>query len=303
MSKNHWNRLTVSWPCKTMLHLNMALYLITYYVVSLPISVFITPYISFLLYFHTNLCYTILIFLILNKEAFIMKNVLITGGNKGIGLETTALFLNNNYKVYVVARDFKDFKFKDNPNAEMIKFDVTDIQAIKGLVSALDDIHILINNAGIMNSLPYNQYPKEAMEKLMNVNLYAPIEFITQISQQMISRKSGRIVNTASVAGQIGHPDVWYGISKAGIINASKSFAKLLAPHGIVINSVAPGPVYTDMLDVIPEPRKEAIMSSVYTGRFCKAEEVAQTIYWLATDSPEYINGTCIDLNNGSFPR
>lgn len=232
-----------------------------------------------------------------------MQNVLITGGNKGIGLETTSLFLQNGYKVYVIARDFNDFKYADNPNAVTIKFDVSDVSAVKTLIAELDDIHILINNAGIMNSIPYDSYPTEDMQKLMNVNLYSPIEFITCISEQMISRNSGRIVNTASVAGQIGHPDIWYGISKAGIINATKSFAKLLAPHGIVINSVAPGPVYTNMLDVIPEPRKEAIISSVYTGRFAKAEEVAQTIYWLATDSPEYINGICIDINNGSFPR
>jgi 3-oxoacyl-[acyl-carrier protein] reductase len=119
----------------------------------------------------------------------------------------------------------------------------------------------------------------------------------------MIRRGRGRIVNNASIAGQIGHPDVWYGISKAGLINATKSFAKLLGPHGIVINAVAPGPVETDMLDVIPEPRKKAIKQAVYTGRFAHADEVAKAMFWLGTDSPDYINGICIDINNGAFPR
>ncbi|WP_291637909.1 SDR family oxidoreductase, partial [Clostridium sp.] len=74
-------------------------------------------------------------------------------------------------------------------------------------------------------------------------------------------------------------------------------------PKGIVINAVAPGPVETDMLSTIPEDRKKSIKSSVYINRFAKAEEVAKTIYWLSTDCPEYINGTCIDINNGAFPR
>jgi hypothetical protein len=68
-------------------------------------------------------------------------------------------------------------------------------------------------------------------------------------------------------------------------------------------NAVAPGPVETDMLNVIPEARKEAILKAVHTGRFARPSEVAKTIVWLATECPEYINGTCLDINNGAFPR
>lgn len=232
-----------------------------------------------------------------------MKKVLITGGNKGIGLETTRLFLENNYKVIVVARDYTNFEFNDNDNVEKIKYDLSNVEGIKDLVYKIGHIDILVNNAGIMNSIPYDSYPKADMEKLMNINLYAPIEFIKHTSKSMINAKSGRIVNTASIAGQIGHPDIWYGVSKAGIINATKSFAKLLGEHGIVVNCVAPGPVETDMLNVIPEQRKNSIKSNVFTDRFAKPEEVAKAIFWLATDCPEYINGTCIDINNGAFLR
>lgn len=232
-----------------------------------------------------------------------MKKVLITGGNKGIGLETTRLFLENNYKVIVVARDYTNFEFNDNDNVEKIKYDLSNVEGIKDLVAKIGHIDVLVNNAGIMNSIPYDSYPKADMEKLMNINLYAPIEFIKHTSKSMINAKSGRIVNTASVAGQIGHPDIWYGVSKAGIINATKSFAKLLGEHGIVVNCVAPGPVETDMLNVIPEQRKNSIKSNVFTDRFAKPEEVAKAIFWLATDCPEYINGTCIDINNGAFLR
>lgn len=109
-------------------------------------------------------------------------------------------------------------------------------------------------------------------------------------------------MNNASLAGQTGHPDVWYGISKAGLLNMTKSFARIFAGK-IVVNAVAPGPAETDMLASIPEPRKEGVLRSVYSGRFARPDEVAQAIVWLAMDSPEYVNGTCIDLNNGSFPR
>ncbi|OOM15820.1 SDR family NAD(P)-dependent oxidoreductase [Clostridium saccharobutylicum] len=231
------------------------------------------------------------------------KKVLITGGNKGIGLECTRLFLENNYKVIVVARDYKNFEFNNNDDVDKIEYDVSNIKGIADLVNKIGYVDILVNNAGIMNSIPYDNYPVEKMNKIMDINLYAPIEFIKEASKSMVEAGGGRIVNTASIAGQIGHPDIWYGISKAGIINATKSFAKLLGSKGIIINSVAPGPVETEMMNVIPEQRKKDIKSSVYLDRFAKPEEVAKTIYWLATDSPEYINGTCIDINNGAFPR
>jgi len=232
-----------------------------------------------------------------------LKRVLITGGNKGIGLEVTRLFIQNNYKVVVAARDYKNFEFYNNENVEMIEYDISNISGISNLVSKIGRVDILVNNAGVMNSVSYDNYPKEKMKNIMDINLYAPIEFIKEVSKLMVQAGNGRIVNTASIAGQIGHPDIWYGISKAGIINATKSFAKLLGSKGIVINAVAPGPVETEMMNVIPEQRKNDIKNSVFIDRFAEPEEVAKTIYWLATDSPEYINGTCIDINNGAFPR
>jgi len=238
------------------------------------------------------------------KEEEVMKKVvLITGGNKGIGLEVTRIFVRNNYKVIIIARDYNNFEFNENDDVEKIEYDISNLDGIKDLVKTIGNVDILINNAGIMNAIPYDNYSKENVDKIMNINLYAPIEFIIQVSKSMIEVGTGRIVNTASIAGQIGHPDIWYGVTKAGIINATKSFAKLLGPKGIVINAVAPGPVETHMLSIIPEDRKKSIQNSVFTNRFAKAEEVSQTIYWLATNCPEYINGTCIDINNGAFQR
>ena len=232
-----------------------------------------------------------------------MKKVVITGGNKGIGLACTKMFLEKGFKVVVVARDFKDFLYIDDENVECVEFDVSNVNEIKVLCEKIGDTDVLVNNAGIMYSLPYNDYPQDKQTQLMNVNLYAPIEFIKYFSDKMISKGKGKIINVTSVAGQIGHPDIWYGVSKAGLINATKSFAKILAPNGITVNAVAPGPTITDMMNVIPEDRKNTMKSNTYTKRFAQADEIAKAILWLGTDAPEYINGFCIDLNNGAFPR
>jgi len=231
------------------------------------------------------------------------KSVLITGGNKGIGLDTTRLFADAEYNVFVMARDFKDFPLKSRSGVEIIEYDLTNVDGIPNLISNLPGIDILINNAGIMFALPYDNYPPERVNQMLKVNLEAPVALITEVSKHMVSNGYGRIVNNASIAGEIGHPDIWYGVTKAGMINITKSFAKILGPHGVVVNAVAPGPVETEMLGTIPEPRKKAIKSAVYTGRFAYPQEVADTMFWLATGCPEYINGTCVDINNGAFPR
>jgi 3-oxoacyl-[acyl-carrier protein] reductase len=230
-----------------------------------------------------------------------MKHVLITGGNKGIGLETTKMMLQLGYKVTVVARDGSTVKGLEN--CDFIEYDLRNIGGIATLVESLGRIDVLINNSGIMNTCPYYDYPDKDKENLLKTNLEAPVELMIAVSKQMVLHKAGRIVNNASIAGQIGHPDIWYGISKAGLINATKSFAKLLGPQGIQVNAVAPGPVETDMLGTIPDFRKEAVLRSVYTARFAHADEVAKAMVWLATDCPTYINGICIDINNGAFPR
>ncbi len=231
------------------------------------------------------------------------KTVLVTGGNKGIGLETTKLFRQLGCKVFVVARDFSDGTLRASTNIVPKPFDLTDIDRIPQLVAELGHIDILINNAGVMHSIPYDNYPQEKIDQMVKLNIEAPVALIREVAKSMLRTNSGRIVNNASIAGQIGHPDVWYGITKAGLINATKSFARILGPKGIVINAVAPGPVETDMLNVIPEERKKVIKSMVYTNRFAMPEDVARAIVWLATECPEYINGTCLDINNGAFPR
>jgi 3-oxoacyl-[acyl-carrier protein] reductase len=226
--------------------------------------------------------------------------VLITGASRGIGLEATKLFLENNYEVIAVARNFENY----NLDTETYEFDLFETEKISELVKKIGDIDILINNAGIMIVPEGENYPDAEKEKTLKINLESPVKLIEEFSKRMSGKDGGRIVNVASIAGEIGHPDIWYGITKAGIINATKSFAKKLGSKGIVINAVAPGPVETDMLEFnIPKTRQEELKKNSILKRVANPKEVAKTIYWLAVESPEYINGVTIDINNGAFMR
>lgn len=233
-----------------------------------------------------------------------MKKVLITGGSKGIGLEITKLFLaTGQYEITSLSRDFEKTPAEIRSEVKEIQYDLENIAGIKDIVNQIGAVDVLINNAGVMFKKTYVDYDEETKQKSLKVNLEAPVELITHFAPLMIAQKSGRIVNVASIAGHTGHSDVWYGICKAGLINATKSFAKSLGASGIVLNCVAPGQVSTDMLQIIPEERQEMFIRNSILKRPAKPEEIAKAVFWLATDSPEFMNGACLDINNGVFLR
>ncbi len=236
-----------------------------------------------------------------------MRHVVITGGNKGIGLALTQKFVEAGDSVQIIARDFsnqEEFDYQNHPLVTCIPFDLTDLKNLPGLVASIPKIDVLINNAGMMEQITYEGYPDQQRNDSLAVNIMAPVKLIELLADKLKapSDYTPRIVNNASIAGQIGHPDIWYGISKAGLINATKAFSKAFEGK-IIVNAVAPSPVETDMLNNIPPHRQQAFLKNTITGRFATAQEVAESIHWLSTESPEYINGICLDINNGSFPR
>ena len=226
-----------------------------------------------------------------------MKKVLITGVDKGIGLSTLKLFKKLKYRIFALDKEFSNVREKKE--IKLIKFDLQDIQRIKNLEKLIGPIDILINNAGILNTCSYNNYSEDNKRKIIRINLEAPVELINTFSRGMVKNKQGRIINVSSLNGKIGHTDIWYGISKAGIINFTKSYAKILGNKGVLVNCVAPGPVNTEMLKTAPPERVKAFKSLSIEKRVAEPEEIAEVIFWLATQSPAYINGVCIDINNG----
>jgi 3-oxoacyl-[acyl-carrier protein] reductase len=227
-----------------------------------------------------------------------MNTALITGAGRGIGLATAKAFAGAGWKVLALDKDFSSFDLKE---AERIEFDLRNLPEIREL--ARHDVHTLVNNAGVLFCDPYEAIPEKNKREVLTVNIEAPAALIEALAPQMKARKSGRIVNVGSVAAFTGHPDLWYGISKAGILNLTKAWARELGPYGVLVNAVAPGPTQTAMYDQLPQSRKDAVMKSVYSGRVCTPEEVAAAILWLGTACPEYVNGTTLDVNNGSYPR
>jgi NAD(P)-dependent dehydrogenase (short-subunit alcohol dehydrogenase family) len=135
------------------------------------------------------------------------------------------------------------------------------------------------------------------------VNLEAPVELIRAAAKGMVERRSGRIINLASVAAYTAHTDLWYGVTKAGIVSFTRSFASYLGPHGIQVNAVAPGPIDTELLKNAQPERVEQLMRLVYTRRAGRPEEVAEAIRWLALDAPPILNGAVIDVTDGCFLR
>ena len=232
-----------------------------------------------------------------------MATILVTGAARGIGQATAELFLASSHQVIAVDRTWKDSSLADHTALQRVDYDLQHIDGIRAMVSELPPVDTLVNNAGVLYVPPHDEFPVAWRKEIIAVNLEAPVELIESVLPAMKKSGSGRIVNVASVAAFTGHPDLWYGITKAGILNLTKAYARFLGPHGVLVNAVAPGPTKTDMYEQLPQSRKDAVMASVYSGRACLPSEVAQSIYWLGTDSPAYVNGATIDVNDGSYPR
>ncbi len=228
-----------------------------------------------------------------------MAKALVTGGNKGIGLFITKSFLQAGDSVVVVARDFTEFPLSGTQNVTTISYDLSNINGIPALIKQIGDIDVLINNAGIVSNLDAGSYTEEMREHMVNVNLAAPVALITGYAPRFIKKGGGRIVNIASQAGVFGHYDIWYGATKAALINATKSFSAKYGSQGIVINAVSPGPVDVDVIRSVSNPeRYERVKNRTILKRYAHPQEIADVVMWLAKESPEYINGNNHLLNN-----
>jgi 3-oxoacyl-[acyl-carrier protein] reductase len=228
-----------------------------------------------------------------------VKTALVTGAARGIGRAAAEALSKSGMHVFGLDKEFSEGMERIEP----VQFDLSDLDGLPALIEKIGKLDVLVNNAGIQAALPIERYTDEARSRMLRINLEAPVELIRAASKGMIERRSGRIINLASVAAYTAHTDLWYGVTKAGIVSFTRSFASYLGPHGIQVNAVAPGPIDTDLLKNAQPERVEQLMRAVYTRRKGRPEEVAEAIRWLALDAPPILNGAVIDITDGCFLR
>ena len=234
------------------------------------------------------------------------KVAIITGSTKGMGKATALLFAKEGDKVVINSlSDEKEDSIKkeiekDGGVAMFIKADISDPKDIEKLfketVDAFGTVDILVNNAGIHNPKDFFDLTKEDWEKMLEVNLIGIFLCSREAAKIMLDHKSGRIINIASVRGlphcsRPGNMD--YSASKAGVINLTKSLAKVLAPN-IQVNAIAPGPTDTPMSSWSDDDLKNTPL-----GRLLEPEEIAQGTFFLAAEAPSSLTGEVIVIDGG----
>ena len=244
------------------------------------------------------------------KETLSGKTALITGASRGIGRAIALELASIGADIAVVYYGESETEKADAVKAEIeamgrkaviYNCNVGDFAAtealVKAVVSEFGAIDILVNNAGITKDGLMPQMTEAQFDAVIDTNLKGTFNLLRHVSRQMIRKKSGRIINIASVAGIMGNAgQVNYSASKAGVIGMTKSAAKELASRGITVNAIAPGFVATDMTrDLTDSP----LMAQIPMGRMASPEEIAGLAAYLASPAAAYITGEVIRIDGG----
>ena len=188
---------------------------------------------------------------------------------------------------------------------EAVTVDVTDPAAVSAAVQAtqerLGSLDILVNNAGIAGpNHPLWEYPLEAWRQVVEVNLLGTFYCCRAVVPIMLQGGYGRIINIASIAGKEGNPQASaYSASKAGVIGLTKSLAKELARHGILVNCVTPAAVETDLFQQMTPEHIQYMLSRIPMGRFGQTTEIAALVAWLASEECSFSTGGVFDISGG----
>ncbi|NYE94215.1 3-oxoacyl-[acyl-carrier protein] reductase [Psychromicrobium silvestre] len=228
------------------------------------------------------------------------RSVLITGGNRGIGLAIAKSFLAKGDKVAVTYRSESEL-----PEGILgVQADVTDEASIDAAFSVVEAAHgpveVLVANAGITKDTLLLRMSEDDFSSVLDTNLTGAFRVIKRASKGMIRLRKGRVVLISSVVGLYGSAgQINYAASKAGMIGIARSLTRELGSRNITANVVAPGFINTDMTSELPEETQKQYLASVPAGRFAEASEVADVVRWLASDEASYISGAVIPVDGG----
>ncbi|WP_104110505.1 beta-ketoacyl-ACP reductase [Arthrobacter sp. N199823] len=228
------------------------------------------------------------------------RSVLVTGGNRGIGLAIAKAFLANGDKVAVTFRSASEL-----PEGILgVQADVTDAASIDAAFTEVEAAHgpveVLVANAGITKDTLLMRMSEEDFTSVVDTNLTGAFRVIKRASKAMIRMRKGRVVLISSVVGLYGSPgQINYAASKAGLVGIARSLTRELGSRGITANVVAPGFISTDMTAELPEATQKQYLSTIPAGRFASAEEVANVVRWVSSDEAAYISGAVIPVDGG----
>ncbi|ADY51239.1 short-chain dehydrogenase/reductase SDR [Pseudopedobacter saltans DSM 12145] len=235
--------------------------------------------------------------------------VLITGASSGLGL-ALAKRLNQDYCLILHASKEENIKELREGNY-VLAADFSNPDELNEFCKKLkkdhgDDLFAVINNAGITIDKPLVFQPERDIDKMLMVNLKAPIMITKTVIKLFGLKKRGVVIQMSSCVAETGNAfQSVYSAAKAGLIAFTKSIAKEVANlydnHRIRVLSVSPGFIETPMTDAVPQTEKEKYLTMIPAQRFGKPEEVAETIAFLLSEKASYINGSNIDINGGLF--
>lgn len=243
--------------------------------------------------------------------SFANKNVLVTGGTRGIGRSIVEAFAAQGANVAFTYRS--SATEADVLAAELqamgiqamgIQADAADFEAaeaaISSIIAAWGSIDILVNNAGVTRDGLMIRMSEADWDAVVGTNLKSVFNYSKAAYRPMMKQRSGRIINMSSIVGVTGNAgQTNYSASKAGIIGFSKSLAKELGGRGVTVNVVAPGYVETDMTAKLSDAAREAMLGSVPVGRPASPADISAAVIFLASEGASYITGHVLHVDGG----
>lgn len=227
------------------------------------------------------------------------RSVLVTGGNRGIGLAIAQAFAAQGDRVAVTSRS------GEGPEGVLtVQADVTDSASVDAAFAEVEAAHgpveVLVANAGITHDQLLLRMSEEDFVSVVDTNLTGAFRVVQRATKGMMRLKRGRIVFVSSVVGLLGSPgQVNYAASKSGLVGMARSITRELGARGITANVVAPGYIDTEMTQGLADELKAQYRASIPAGRFAAPEEVAGVVTWLSSDAASYISGAVIPVDGG----
>jgi len=231
----------------------------------------------------------------------VARTVLVTGGNRGIGLAIAQAFVEQGDRVAVTHRSPVD----GLPDGLFpVRCDVTDAADVDAAFTAVEaelgPVEVLVSNAGITDDGLLMRMSEDSFTKVVDANLTAAYRVAKRATRAMLKARAGRMIFVSSVVGLTGSAgQVNYAASKSGLVGLARSVARELGSRGITANVVAPGFVDTDMTRALPDARRTEILGQVPLGRYASVEEVASVVTWLGSEGAGYVTGAVIPVDGG----